>query len=110
MTKNYLEELRILIKKYKNKGFEYGKPIKYLEFRNSCTKKEMEEEILNFENLEFVEKQFREEEARYALYFIYSGARGRVYVLRFTDKIRIVTVYPLGRTTLKNYNRGKFKK
>ena len=62
------------------------------------------------EILEFVEKQFREEEARYALYFIYSGARGRVYVLRFTDKIRIVTVYPLGRTTLKNYNRGKFKK
>ena len=110
MTKNYSEELRILLEKYKDKGFEYGKPIKYLEFRNSCSIKEMEKEILNSDNLEFVEKQFIEEETRYALYFIYSGSRGRVYVLKFTDKIRIITIYPLGRTTLKNYKKGKFKK
>ena len=110
MAKNYIEELKILIENYKEKGFEYGKPIEYLEFRNSMTKEEIEKEILSLENLEFVEKQFIEEDTRYALYYVYSGSRGRVYVLRFTNKIRIITVYPLGRTTLKNYNRGKFKK
>ncbi len=110
MTKNYLEELRILIENYKEKGFEYGKPIEYLEFRNSITKGEIEKEILSLENLELVEKQFIEEDIRYALYYVYSKSRGRVYVLRFTDKIRVITIYPLGRTTLKNYKRGKFKK
>ncbi len=110
MVKNYSEEFMVLIEKYKNKGFEYGKPISYLEFRNSCTKEEMEAEILDYKNLEFVAKQFVLGETKYALYFVYSGARGRVYVLKFGDKIRIITVYPLGRTTLKNYEKGKFKK
>ena len=110
MTKNYIEELRILIEEYKNKGFEYGKPIEYLEFRNSITKEEIEKEILNLENLEFVGKQFIEGDTRYALYYIYSGSKGRVYVVKFTDKIRIITIYPLGRTTLRNYKRDKFKK
>ncbi len=110
MIKNYIEELRILIEKYKDKGFEYGKPIEYLEFRNSISKEEIEKEILSLENLEFVEKQFIEEDTRYALYYIYSGSRGRVYVIRFIDKIRIITIYPLGRVTLKGYKKGKFKK
>lgn len=82
MAQNCIEELRVLIEQYRNKGFEYGKPIEYLEFRNSCTKEDMEKEILNLENLEFVEKQLREGEKRYSLYFIYRGKRGRVYVLR----------------------------
>jgi hypothetical protein len=110
MPKNYIEELRGLIEKYKDKGFEYGKPIDYLEFRNSITLAEMEKEILNLENLEFAEKQFIEEDIRYALYYLYSRSRGRVYVIKFTNKIRIITVYPLGRATLKGYQRGKFKK
>ena len=109
MKKDYLEELKLLIKKYKEKGFEWGKPIDYLEFRNGCSKEEMEKEILDFENTEFVEKQKEEGEIRYKLYFVYSSKTGRVYVLRFTEKIRIITVYPLGRQTLKNYKR-KFKK
>lgn len=110
MVKDYSEELRILIERYKDKGFEYGKPVEYLEFRNSCTHEEMEKEILNLENLEFVEKQYIEGETRYVVYFVYSGNRGRVYILKFTDKIRIISVYPLGRETLKNYKKGKFKK
>ncbi len=109
MAKNYFEELRILIEKYKEKGFEWGKPIDYLEFRNGCSKEEMEKEILNYECVEFVDKQKEQGETRYKLYFVYSSKTGRVYVLKFTEKIRIITVYSIGRQTLKNYKR-KFKK
>jgi hypothetical protein len=109
MVKNYAEELKNLIWKYKDKGFEWGKPIDYLELRNGCSKEEMEKEILDYDNVEFVEKQIEQDETRYKLYFIYSSKTGRVYVLKFTEKIRIITVYSLGKTTLKNYNR-KFKK
>ncbi|HPD82065.1 MAG TPA: hypothetical protein PK357_03125 [Candidatus Pacearchaeota archaeon] len=109
MGKNYDEELRDLIEKYKDRGFEWGKPIDYLEFRNGCSKEEMEREILNYTNIEFVEKQNEPGETRYKIYFVYDFKRGRVYVLKFTEKIRIITVYPLGKQTLKNYKR-KFKK
>ena len=109
MNKNYNEELKELINKYKEKGFEWGKPVEYLEFRNGCSKEEMEKEILDCNSLEFVDKQKEQGETRYKLYFIYDFKKGRVYVLKFTNKIRIITVYPLGKQTLKNYKR-KFKK
>jgi hypothetical protein len=109
VKKSYLEELKELIVKYKEKGFEWGKPIDYLEFRNGCSKEEMEREILESDNAEFVEMQNEQGETRYKLYFVYSSKTGRVYVLKFTEVIRIITVYPIGRQTLKNYKR-KFKK
>jgi len=105
MAKNYLEELRILIEKYKGDGFEWGKPIDYLEFRNGCSKEEMEREIIYCKNIEFTEKQKEQGETRYKLYFIYSSKTGRVYVIKFTERIRIITVYSIGRQTLKNYKR-----
>jgi len=40
---------------------------------------------------------------------VYSSKTGRVYVLKFTERIRVITVYPIGRQTLKNYKR-KIKK
>lgn len=109
MTKNYAEELKEFIKKYKDNGFEWGKPIDYLEFRNRCSKDEMMKEILDCSNPEYVEKQRIDEETRYKLYFVYSSKTGRVYVLKFTKKIRIITVYPLIESTIKKYKR-KFKK
>ncbi|MFH1151874.1 MAG: hypothetical protein V1788_01985 [Nanoarchaeota archaeon] len=108
MKKNYSEELKLLIEKYKEKGFEWGKPIDYIEFRNGCSREDMEKEILDYKNVEFVEKQ-SEGETRYKLYFVYNSKTGRVYVIKFTEKIRIITVYPIGRQTLKYYKR-KFKK
>lgn len=105
MSKNYVDELKELIDKYKDKGFEWGKPIEYLEFRNGYSKEEMEKEILDYQNVEFVEKQREQEETRFKLYIVYSSKTGRVYVLRFTEKIIIITVYPIGRQTLKNYKR-----
>ena len=109
MTKDYIEELREFIEEYKDKGFEYGKPIEYLEFRNGISKEDIEKEILELKNVKYVEKQIIESDKRYKVYYIYSSRSGRVYVLKFTKKIRIITIYPLGRSTLKNYNR-KFKK
>ena len=109
MTKDYSEELKDLIDKYKEKGFEWGKPIDYLEFRNGCSREEMEKEILDHDDIEFVEKQGEQGETRYKLYFVYSSRTGRVYVMKFTEEIRIITVYPIERQTLKNYKR-KLKK
>jgi hypothetical protein len=109
MAKDYSEELRALIDKFKDKKFEWGKPIEYLEFRNGCSKEEMKKEIFDCSNIEYVEKQRVQEETRYKLYFIYNSRTGRVYVLKFTTKIRVITVYPLSRFTIKKYKR-KFKK
>ena len=109
MNKDYSEELKKLVEKYKERGFEWGKPIEYLEFRNGCSKEEMEKEILDCSDTEYVEKQRVQEETRYKIYFVYNSKTGRVYVLKFTEKIRVVTVYPLSWVTIKKYKR-KFKK
>jgi len=108
--KNYSEEMRELINRYKAKGFEYGKPISYLEFRNGCSKEEWEKELLELKELEFTEQQINENEKRYKLYFVYSRKSGRVYVLTFREKIRIISIYPLGKSTVKRYHQVKFKK
>ena len=108
--RNYSEEIKGLIEKYKSKGFEYGKPVSYLEFRNGCLKEEWEKELIEFKDLEFAEKQIKEGEKRYKLYFVYSKKTGRVYVLTIRNKIRIISIYPLGKSTLKRYNQVKFKK
>ncbi|MFH1803044.1 MAG: hypothetical protein ABH864_06385 [archaeon] len=109
MTKDYSRELKELIEEHKEKGFEWEKPIDYLEFRNGLSKEQMEKEVLDYAHVEFVEKQSEQGETRYKLYFVYSSKTGRVYVLKFTEKIRIITVYPIGKQTLKSYKR-KFKK
>jgi len=70
--KNYSGEIKKLIFQYKYKGFEYGKPVSYLEFRNGCSIEEIENEILNSDEIEFTEKQIKEGETRYKTYFIYT--------------------------------------
>jgi uncharacterized DUF497 family protein len=107
---DYSEELKQLIKKYKEKGFEYGKPKDYLEFRNGCSIEEMEKELLSLDDLKFTEKQIKEGEKRYKLYFIYTKKKGRAYAVTFREKIRIITIYPLGPGTLNKYPQTKFKK
>lgn len=107
---DYSDELRDLFNKYKNRGFEYGKPVDYLEFRNGCSIEEMERELLEFKDLKFVERQLRDGDKRYKTYHIYSNSKGRVYVVTFTSKIRIITIYPLGESTTKRYRKAKLKK
>ena len=108
--KDYSDELKDLIDKYKEKGFEYGKPIEYLEFRNGCSIKELEKELLEFNDLTFVERQIIINEKRYKVYYVFSNKKGRVYVIAFREKIRIITIYPLGQSTIKRYNKAKFKR
>ncbi len=80
--------------------------------RNNSTIDELKDEILSLKHLTFVERQEveyeGEKEERFRCYFVYSGSKGRCYVLKFDHQIKVVTVFPLGRTTLKRY-RKRFK-
>ncbi len=107
MVKNYSEELKELINKFKDNGFRYAKPVDFLLERISDTKENVEKELIDFKNLKFCEKQERKGETRYTLYYVYSNRKGRVYAIAFEDKIVIVTMFPIGKKTLKKY-RKKF--
>ena len=109
MPKDYKKEVIELIKEHEKQGFEFGKPLSYLKMRVKTSKEEMVNEIINCKKLEFVEKQSRDNEIRYVLYFIYNG-KGRTYVVRFKEKIRLISAFPLGRTTIRRYKKAKFKK
>jgi len=108
--KDYSEEFKILLEKYREKEVEYGKPIDAIEFRNGLPIKEMEKELFVFKNLEFTERQMKEGERRYKIYHVYSSKKGRVYIITFRDKLRIISIYPLGPSTVKRYYQAKFKK
>ena len=91
-------------------GIEYGKSKKLLSFKGNINEDEIEKELLNFHHLTFTEKQTRDGEIRYALYFVYSKKRGLVFVITFRERIRLITIYPLGKTTLQKYFQKRFKK
>jgi len=84
----------------------------WLAKRNNTSLELLKLELKNSKSLVFVEKQEIEYqgkiEERFRCYFVYSNNRGRCYVLKFNHKIKIITVFPLGRTTLRRYKR-KFK-
>ena len=106
MIKNYSEDVRDLIKKYKKGDIVFGKNIDFLLKRVEISKKDIEEEIVKCENLSFAKKQIKDNETRYALFFVYSKRKGRQYVITFRDKeLRIITVFPLGRRTIKRYRK-----
>lgn len=102
-VKNYLKD-QIIFTKYHL--------VDWLCIRNKFTVEEMKEEVLNSKYLVFTERQEVEyegvKEVRFRCYFVYSRNRGRCYILRFNHQIKIITVFPLGRTTLKRYRR-RFK-
>jgi len=101
MAKDYIKEVKRLIEEYKDKGFRYAKPVDFLLERISDTKENIEKELLDFKDLKFCEKQERKGETRYTMYYVYSNRKGRVYALAFEDKIVIVTIFPIGKKTLK---------
>jgi hypothetical protein len=45
-------------------------------------------------------------EIRYQCYFIYSNARGRCYIVTLNGQLKIITVYPIGRATIRRYRRA----
>ncbi len=108
MESDLSKEVKELIIKFRDKGFRYAKPIEMLTERINTSKQEIEKEIINSDNLKFVEKQYKENEIRYVLYHVYSNKIGKVYVITFEDKIVVITAFPIGKTTLRRY-RKRFK-
>ena|SRR3989344_6872990 len=108
MTEDYSRELKELIEEHKEKGFRYAKPLNFLLERINDTKENIEKELISLKNIKFCEKQERKGEVRYTLYYVYSNRKGRVYTITFEDKIVIITIFPIGKTTLKKYKK-RFK-
>ena len=112
--KDWSNNIKEKAKKYSKDQviFTKTKLLDWLCKRNNSTVDKMKEEILNLKDLTFSERQeveFEgEKEERFRCYFVYSNNKGRCYVLRFNDNIKIITVFPIGRTTLKKY-RKRFK-
>ncbi len=103
---NYSNEVKELIKKYKKEDIVFGKPLDFLVSRVKSTKEKIEDEILSCDNLTFTEKQIKDDEIRYSLFFIYSKKKGRKYSITFRDStLRVITIFPLGRRTLKKYRK-----
>ena len=110
MKKEDLDELKNLLENYKEKGIRYGKPLKLLLERNDTTEEEVNKELFSLINLEHIEKQEKDGEIRYVLFFVYNKRRGRQYVLTFREKIIVVTLFPFGRKTLLKYRKRRFIK
>ena len=108
MKEDCSKEVKEFIEKYENKGFRYAKPLEFLLNRIGDTKENIEKELINLKNLQFCKKQIRRGEIRYTLYYVYSNKKGRVYAISFEDKIVVITIFPLGKRTLKKYKK-KFK-
>ncbi len=89
------------------------KLLNWLEKRNKSTIQDLKTEVHNSTNLVFVAKQEGEfqgsKEIRYKCYHIFSGSRGRCFILTFNNSnIKVITVFPLGRTTISKYKK-RFK-
>ncbi|MBI4116240.1 hypothetical protein HY449_00685 [Candidatus Pacearchaeota archaeon] len=103
-----IKEFEILLKNYSKDDIVFGKIEKYILDRINASKEEVIKELFSGENLKFVEKQERNNETRYALFFVYSKRKGRVYVAGLGEEFRIITAYPIGRKTLSKYKKKRF--
>lgn len=106
MVKNWADFVKKKIKDYGYSDiiFTKVKLIDWLEQRNKSTIDKMKNELYTSKNLEFVEQQevkFQGNmEKRYRCYHIFSGSKGRCFILAFGSKIKVITAFPLGRKTL----------
>jgi len=103
-----IKEIKGLLKNYKKGNIVFGKNEDYILNRINTTKEEVFIDLLLNEFLEFVEKQKKKNEIRYALFFIYSKRKGRVYIVKLGNNLRIITAYPIGRKTLIKYRKKRF--
>jgi len=113
MSKDYSDYVRQKIKKYTKDQIKFTKPdLDWLCKRNNLTIDQMKKEVLNPIHLVHAELQGAEhqgsKEERFRCYFVYSKTKGRVYILKFEEHLKIITAFPLGRLTLNKY-RKRFK-
>jgi hypothetical protein len=77
--------------------------------RNGLTLTQAQQEAMTLRDLRFAFKKEHtyenSTEFRYTCYCIYSNTRGRCFVLRLNGTVKIVTMYPLGRKTIRRYLR-----
>ena len=110
MKLDFSEQVKELIGKYEKEQIKFAKNKEILLKRIKASESEVKEEILGCENLEYTEKQKKDNEARYVLFFVYSKKRGRIYVLTFSgSELIIITTFPMGRKTLIRYRKKRFK-
>jgi hypothetical protein len=77
MVEDCSKEVKKLLSNFKQKGIEFGKPIKLLSFKSGgLTEEQIEEELFNFDFLKLSYKQNRNDEARYILYFVFTKNLG----------------------------------
>lgn len=110
---DYSDEVKEKLKKYAVSDIAFTKK-NYGEIlqKRRISGDEINQDMTNPEKLVFAQKQTRVfkgiDEVRYRCYFIYSHSKGRCYVIKFDSKLRVITVFPLGRKTLNRY-RKRFK-
>ena len=113
-NKDWSGDVKEKTKKYSQEQIIFTKTelIDWLCKRNNTTADKLKKEVLNPINLAFAEKQQAKfegkNEERFRCYFVYSKNKGRCNILRFKNDLKIITVFPIGRTTLKKY-RKRFK-
>lgn len=103
-------EVRTLIKKYKREDIEFGKPMNIISHDIHLTEEQIKDELFSLKDITCTAKQNVSGEIRYVIYFVYGKVKGRAYTLTFRNKIRVITVIPLGKRTLRKYYRTKFIK
>lgn len=111
MVKDDLNFVKKKVLKYSKEKIKFTKinyPNTVLR-RAGISEEEAKSEILKLKDLTKVVKQVRthqgKKEVRYQCYFVYSNNRARMYIINFNSLLRIITIVPLGRRTLKKYKR-----
>ncbi len=102
------------IRQYQRNNIFFTKidDLKELQKRNKASIGEMKNEIIENKYLIFAEKQKIEHqgsfEDRFRCYFVFNNNKARCYVFKFNKKLKVITAFILGKTTLRKY-RKKFK-
>ena len=85
--------------------------LEFLEERNNSTLVDLTKELKATKFLVFAEKQKVQHknlmETRFRCYYIYTKSKGRCFLIVVGETIKIVTAFPLGRTTLNQYRKRK---
>ena len=107
MVKDWSNFIKVKIRKYDlaDKIKKKTKVLGWLAERNKSSINELKSELKNTEKLAFTDKQIvehkGEREERFKCYFVFSNSKGRCFVIRLNHNLKIITVFPLGRKTLK---------
>ena len=85
--------------------FTKFKQLDFIEKRNHQSLNDIKIELIKAKYLKFVQKELVLQqgilETRFQCYFLYPDGKGKKFVITFNGIIRIITVFPLGRLSMK---------